>query len=164
MKSEVAGLKATVTEMEQSLSTCSDDIATLQHKVDHLSKECVRLENRCEDLESRARRQNMRIIGVPEDDPTSLSAAGVSKLLMETLRLDKELLADRAHRALMPKPKPGERPHTIVVRLHYSTDCSDILRKARELQQIKVRNMTISVFPDHTAKTAPPSIASATGN
>uniref|UniRef100_A0A3P8TKB0 L1 transposable element RRM domain-containing protein n=1 Tax=Amphiprion percula TaxID=161767 RepID=A0A3P8TKB0_AMPPE len=152
IKSEVTGLKTTVTEMEQSLSTCSDDIATLQNKVDNLSKECVRLESRCEDLESRARRQNIRIIGVPEDD--ALSAAGVSKLLMEAFKLDKEPLVDRAHRALMPKPRPVDRPHAIVAKLHYPTDCSDILRRARELQRIKVRNMTISIFPDHTAKTA----------
>lgn len=97
MKSDVTGLKATVTEMEQSLSTCSDDIVSLQNKVEHLSKECVRLENRCEDFESRARRQNIRIIGVPEEDPASLSAAGVSKLLMEAFGLDKEPLIDRAH-------------------------------------------------------------------
>lgn len=97
MKSDVAGLKATVTEMEQSLSTCSDDIAALQNKVDHLLRECVRLENRCEDLESRVRHQNICIIGVPEDDPVTLSATGVSKLLMEAFRLDKEPLVDRAH-------------------------------------------------------------------
>lgn len=114
----------------------------------------MRLENRSEDLESRARRQNIRIIGVREDDPAPLSAAGVSKLLMEAFRLDKEPLVDRAHQALMPKPKPGDRPRAIVAKLHYYTDYSDILRKARELQRIKVRNTTISVFPDHTARTA----------
>ncbi|GAA6088266.1 golgin subfamily A member 6-like protein 22 [Tachysurus ichikawai] len=33
-------------------------------------------------------------------------------------------------------------------------DCANILKKARELQQIKLHNMTIAVFPDYTAKTA----------
>lgn len=140
--------------MEQSLSTCSDDIITLQSKVEHLSKEWVKLENKCEDLESRARRQNLWIVGVPEDDPDSISTAGVSRLLMEAFKLDKEPLVDRAHRSLMPKPRPGDRPRAIVAKLHYYTDCSNILRKARELQRIKIRNMTISIFPDHTAKTA----------
>lgn len=58
MQSDFPGLKGTVTEMEQSLSTCTDDIVTLQTKVEHLSKELVKLENKCEDLESRARHQN----------------------------------------------------------------------------------------------------------
>lgn len=61
---------------------------------------------------------------------------------------------DRAHRAPMPKPKPGDRPRAIVAKLHYYTDCADILRKARELQRRKLRNLTIFVFPDHTAKMA----------
>lgn len=154
MQSDFAGLKGTVTEMEQSLSTCTDDIVTLQTKVEHLSEELVKLENKCEDLDSRARHQNIQIIGVPEDDPASSSTASVSKLLMEAFTLEKESLVDRAHRALMPKPKPGDRPHVIVTKLHYYTDCADILRKARELQRIKLRNMTISVFPYHTTKTA----------
>lgn len=128
VKSDVEGLKVTVTEMEQSLSTCSDDIAALRSKVDCLSKECVRLDNRCEDLESRSHRQNLRIIGVPQDDPTSLTAAGVSNLLKEAFKLDKKPLVDRAHRALMPKSKPGDRPRAIVANLYYSADCSDILR------------------------------------
>lgn len=152
MQSDVATLKLTVTEMEQSLSTWSDDVVALQAKVDHLAKEFVKLEGKCDDLESRSRRQNIRIIGVPEDDSTS--ATGVSQLLMEAFKLDKEPLVDRAHRSLMPKPKPGDRPRAIVARLHYYTDCADILRKARELQRIKIRNMTISVFPDYSPKTA----------
>ncbi|KAL7395108.1 hypothetical protein ABVT39_010257 [Epinephelus coioides] len=154
IKTDVAGLKATVAEMEQFLSTHSDYIVTLQNRVEYLSKECTRLDNKCEDLEWRARRQNIWIIGVPEDEPTSLSAAGVSKLLMEAFSLNEEPLVDRAHRSLMPKPKPGERPCAIVAKLHYFSDCSIILKKARELQRVKLCNMTISIFPDHSARTA----------
>lgn len=58
---------------------------------------------------------------------------------------------DRAHRVPLPKPKPGDRPpHAIVAAL----DCADVLRKTRELQRIKLRIMTISIFTDNTAKTA----------
>lgn len=39
-------------------------------------------------------------------------------------------------------------------RFHYHSDCVDILRRARELRQIKVRGMNISLFPDLTAKIA----------
>lgn len=123
VKSDVAGLKVTGTEMEQSLSACSDDIAALQSKVDYLSKECMRLDNRCENLELRARRQNERIIGVPENDPASLTAADVSNLLMEAFKLDKEPLIDRAHPTLVPKPSPGDCPHAIVAKLHHYRLC-----------------------------------------
>lgn len=154
MQQNFTGLKSTVAEMEQSLSTCTDDIVALQTKVDFLAKEVVKLENKCDDLESRSRRQNIRIIGVPEEDPNSASAACVSQLLKEVFQLEKEPLVDRAHRVLLPKPRPGDRPRAIVARLHYYSDCLCILRKAKELQRIKIRGMAISVFPDHTPKTA----------
>uniref|UniRef100_A0A668TBT9 L1 transposable element RRM domain-containing protein n=1 Tax=Oreochromis aureus TaxID=47969 RepID=A0A668TBT9_OREAU len=154
MQESFTGLKVTVAEMERSLSTCTDDIVSLQRKVEHLTKAVAKLENKCDDLESRSRRQNIRIVGVPEDDPLSASTAAISRLLKEAFDLAEEPLLDRAHRTLAPKPKTGERPHPIVARLHYYTDCVKILSRARELQRIKVNNMTISVFPDYTAKTA----------
>lgn len=65
--------------MQQSLSTCTDDIISLQRKVDHLTKAVVKLEDKCDDLESRC--QNIRIIGVLEDDQLSASTDADSQLL-----------------------------------------------------------------------------------
>lgn len=92
-------------------------------------------------------------MGLPED-PDTCTTAAVAALLKEAFNLVKEQLLDRSHRTLQPKPKPGECPRAIVCRLHYHTDCVDILRCAKELRQIKVRDLTVSVFPDHTARVA----------
>uniref|UniRef100_A0AAQ6ABC2 L1 transposable element RRM domain-containing protein n=1 Tax=Amphiprion ocellaris TaxID=80972 RepID=A0AAQ6ABC2_AMPOC len=149
----LATLRGTVGEMEQALSGCTDDIAVMKKTIESLTANVTKLENKCEDLESRSRRNNIRIVGVPEGNDSCTTAA-VAALLKEAFNLQKEPLLDRAHRTLQPKPKPHERPRAIVCRFHYYSDCVDILRRARELQQIKVRDLTISVFPDHTAKVA----------
>lgn len=154
IQSDVCALKSTVGEMETSLSSCTDDVATLQAKVEHLTKELTRLDNKCEDLEARSRRNNIRLVGIPEDFSISSTATAISSLLKEALKLEKEPLVDRAHRTLQPKPKPGERPRAIVARLHYHTDCVEILRRARAQQRIKIGDMTFSIFPDHTPRTA----------
>lgn len=154
IQSDVCALKGTVGEIETSLSTCTDDIVTLQTKVEHLTTELTRLDNKCEDLEARSRRNNIRLVGIPEDFSTSPTATAISSLLKEALKLEKEPLVDRAHRTLQPKPKPGERPRPIVARLHYHKDCVDILRRARAQQRIKIGDMTFSIFPDHTPRTA----------
>lgn len=149
----VSELKDTVGEMEHALTECSDDIAELKTTIKSLTSNVAKLENKCEDLESRSRRNNVRIVGVPEG-PDTCTTAAVAALLKEAFDLREEPLLDRSHRTLQPKPKPGERPRAIVCRLHYHSDCVAILRRARELRQIKVRGLTISVFPDHTVKVA----------
>lgn len=51
----------------------------------------------------------------------------ISVLLKVALGLGKELVVDRAHQSLQPKPKPGERPRPIIACLHYYADCAEIL-------------------------------------
>ncbi|KAI4809229.1 hypothetical protein KUCAC02_018135 [Chaenocephalus aceratus] len=55
-----------------------------------------------------ASRNNVRIVGVPEE--TTNTTAAISTLLKEAFKLEKEPLLDRAHRTLQPKPRPGEPP------------------------------------------------------
>lgn len=134
MQTDMSTLKSTVKDMEHSLSTCSDDITVLQEKVESLLAAVVKLEDKCEDLEARFHRNNIRIIGVPEEKPSTTMA--ISKLLKEALNIDKDIIIDRSHRALQPRPRPGERPRVIVARLHYHSDCVDVLKSARnEMQQ-----------------------------
>ncbi|KAL6462804.1 hypothetical protein MHYP_G00292260 [Metynnis hypsauchen] len=144
-------IKSTVGEMEHVLTECSDDIAMMKTTVKSLTASVAKLENKCENLESRSRRNNIRILGVLEG-PDSCTAAAVAAILKEAFGLVKEPLLDRSHRTLQPKPKPGDRPRVIVCRFHYHSDCVDILPRTRKLRQIKVRDLIISIFPDYTAK------------
>lgn len=150
---KLAKLTGTMGDMEEALTGCTDDMVGMKTTIVSLTSKVAMLENKCEDLESRSRRNNIRIIGV-EEGPDSCSPTAVAVLLKDAFSLDKEPLVDRSHRTLQPKPKPGERPRAIVCRLHYHRDCVDILRRARELQRIKVGGTTVSVFPDYTAKVA----------
>lgn len=150
---KVAKLADTVGDMEVARSGCTDDIVDMKRTVERLAAKVNSLEDKCEDLESRSRRNNIRILGV-EEGKDSCSPTAVAALLKRALALDEEPLVDRSHRTLQPKPKPGERPRAIVCKLHYYSDCVDILRRAREMQRIKVGASTISIFPDYTAKVA----------
>ncbi|KAI4889415.1 hypothetical protein NFI96_026775, partial [Prochilodus magdalenae] len=48
----------------------------------------------------------------------------------------------------------GATPRAIVARLHYFHECSNTLRLARERERVVVNDLTISVYPDYTAKAA----------
>ncbi len=123
-------------------------MVTLQTKEEELSAQLINLDNKREDLEARSRRNNIRILGVPEDSTNSSTTAAASALLKEAFKLDEESLLDRARLSLQPKPKPSASS------LHYHTDCVNILRRARAQQRIRIRDVVISVFPDLTVKTA----------
>ncbi|KAJ0064824.1 hypothetical protein NL108_015655 [Boleophthalmus pectinirostris] len=151
VKAEVGDLRATVRDMEDSLTTCTDDVVSLQTRVEKLSAQVISLENKCDDLEARSRRNNIRILGLPEENGP-VTTASVSALLKEAFGLDELPLVDRAHRS--PQSKSGGRPRPIVARLHYYSDCADVLRRARAQQRIKIKDATISVFPDFTTRTS----------
>lgn len=71
--------------------------------------------DKLEDLEMRSRRNNMRIFGVLEgtESQSSSVAKFVDTWLREELGLDTEMQIQRAHRATVPKPDPGQPPRSI---------------------------------------------------
>lgn len=152
-KADVSKLRGTVTEMEGSLSLYTDDMVALKSKVEKLSAQVITLENRCEDQEGRSRRNNIRIIGLSEQQGP-VTPSSVSRLLKVAFDLEKEPVIDRAHRSLNPTPGPGGRPRPVIVRLHYYANCADILQRAKTRQRIRYQDSTISVFPDYTTRTA----------
>ncbi|KAL7858911.1 hypothetical protein SRHO_G00140580 [Serrasalmus rhombeus] len=155
LRAELGSVVRTVSEVETSLSALSDEVVGLRARVESLSSELVRVDAKCEDLEARSRRQNIRIIGVPEGDSRfTLSNSNVSELLREALSLEKSPLVDRAHRSLAPRPKPDGPPRPIIVRLHYFEDCARILREARNRPRITFSDMNLSIYPDLTSKVA----------
>ncbi|KAL7868448.1 hypothetical protein SRHO_G00098320 [Serrasalmus rhombeus] len=87
LRSDFAGLKSTVSDIERSLSTCTDDVVELQARVECLSKEISRLDAKCDDLESRSCHQNIRIVGIPEGESFNLTTSSVSE--KEAFALDK---------------------------------------------------------------------------
>ncbi|KAL6483832.1 hypothetical protein MHYP_G00087040 [Metynnis hypsauchen] len=111
LRSDFAGLKSTVSYIERSQA--------LQAKVESLSKEISRLDAKCDDLESRSRRQNICIVGIPEGESFTLTTSSVSELLKKAFALDKPPLVDRAHRTLAPKPMSGDPQRPVIARLHY---------------------------------------------
>lgn len=120
-------------DLENTATFCGDSVRDLQTTVIDLSQEVSSLKAKCEDLESRSRRNNVRVVGLREDIEGSQPATSMAKWLHETLHLDSLPVIDRAHRSLRPKPKTGEAPRPIIIRLHYYGHSSSIIQKARAL-------------------------------
>lgn len=138
----------TIKDLEKSATTCSDDITSLQSTVNILKDEVKGLKAKCEDLESRSRRNNIRLVGVPEGAETPHPREFVSQLLKDILILDEAPLLDRVHRSLREKPKTGAPPRPLIVRVHYFHVKEQILRRAGDAAPLLFQGKKLSVFPD----------------
>lgn len=127
-------------------------LCSLEAALTDLQKTNKALKAKVNDLEGRSRRNNIKIIGIPEGEeqgrPTEFVAALIPKLLGET-HFQRPLVIDRAHRALKPRPSGGERPRIIMARVHFFQEKELILRRDRALDY---NGHKVYIFPDYTAE------------
>lgn len=135
-------------EVEKSATATSDSVTALETLVNKLKSEVGDLQTKCEDLENRSRRNNIRLVGVPEGLEGTSPTEFISKLLQKLLHLDDVPLLDRAHRSLQAKPRPNQPPRAFVIRVHYFHIRELILRQARQMRSLTVDGRPVHVFPD----------------
>lgn len=144
----------TIKSLEQSANDHSDRITALEAKVSTLAAQVTRLDTKSEDLESRSRMNNIRLVGIPENTEGSHVTDFVAKMLQDMLGLNEKPLLDRAHRTLREKPMPGAPPRPIVARVHFFHIRTLILQRAGEASPLLYKGKRISIFPDFTASVA----------
>ena len=116
-------------------------------------KEQKTLQDKLTDLESRSRRNNLRIYGVPEGEEGESTAKFLQDMLRRELQLpdDLNLQIQRAHRSLAPKPAAGAQPRPIIVNFLEFTTKERVLRDAWKTK-IQLRNKLLSFDHDYATE------------
>ena len=104
------------------------------------------------DLEGRSRRQNLRVLGLPEGTESGLPTEFFSKFLCEvfgseTLPSPPEI--DRAHRIPTSKPASGQRPRPVILRLHRYQVKDLLVREARRRGRLEYRGQQVRIEEDY---------------
>lgn len=132
----------------------SDDVtATHRVQLTRIDKLLPVIATKNEDLEARSRRNNIRVIGIPESTNTGRMEDYIEKLLLESIGKDafsSQFIVERAHRTLGPHPVPGSPPRPIIARLLKYRDRDVALRAARNKQKLTYDGNTFSIYPDFT--------------
>lgn len=139
------------TEMEEALTDHSDRLTSLEKRVEKLQQENKELTEKTDDLENRSRRNNLRVMGLPEGYEGGAVSAFMSKFLVDLLQDDSFKTApelDRAHRTLRAKPTDGERPRPIIIRFLCFQQREQVLTIARRKGQLIYQGHRIFIFPD----------------
>ncbi len=154
LKEDLKSQSERLTSLETYTSEWTTSLHSLEPTVASLQKEITSLQAKCLDLESRSRRLNLRLVGIPEGLEGPQPAKFVAKALAEIFDLPEPPLLARAHRTLAPKPAKGSRPRAFVICFHRYNVTEDIWRKASQGGELKFRDKTVFVFLDF-----PPEIA-----
>lgn len=108
----------TIRELESAASDHSDRLGDLESLARTLATQVSQLKTKCKDLKGCSRRNNIRLVGVPEDVEGPNPTEFVSGLLQTILNLDQKPVLDRAHHGFRQKSK-GDPPRPLIIRLHY---------------------------------------------
>ncbi len=142
--------------------TCDqvDSVQAAAHEdrrtVTDLGNQLERLTEKMTDMEDRSRRNNVRLVGLPEGAEGS-NVAGFLRVNLSkwipSLR-DRNIEIDRAHRVYDGR-KNSDRPRTLIFRVLRWHDRSEILRGARQAYPVKCMqdNVTLLFFPDFSPAT-----------
>lgn len=112
-------LEQPVEHVEERLGDMEDKTARLEKMANFLFHQQGKLAVKCEDLESRSRRNNIRIHGIPEGSEKNDMIRFITDFIHSTLQIpeDTDIRIERAHRSLIAKPKESDAPpQAIIVR------------------------------------------------
>lgn len=140
---------------EERISTVEDVIPPLSKEVKTHSAQIAALLLKTDDFENRLRRNNVRLIGVPEKAEGSNPGDFFEQWLARVIgreRLSPLYAVERAHRVPTRMLPPGAPPRPVLVRVLHYKDRDAILRAARDLPELAIDNSRISIFPDFSAE------------
>ncbi|KAI4802306.1 hypothetical protein KUCAC02_020154 [Chaenocephalus aceratus] len=137
----------------ESNANLQDELA-LEATCATLTDSNVKLLAKVTDLESCSRRNNIRIVGLSESIEGPHPSTFFPKLLMEVLGegvLNSPPECDRAHRSLTDKPKPGQRPRPVIIRVHRYQQKETIIHEARARRgKLQYKGTPIAIYEDYT--------------
>ena len=139
-----------IVSLEANATLQDERLLTVEASCAMLTESNAKLLAKVSDLESRSRRNNIRVVGVPESVEGPRPTAFFADLLMEVFGkgvLDSPPECDRAHRTLSVKPKPGQRARPVIIRLHRYQVKERIICEARTRRgKLQYRGSPISIY------------------
>lgn len=152
----LAAQNNTIKEMATSLTDHNNRIMQIEQNMSGVLKENAELKRKLDDLESRSKRQNVRVLGLPENsegkDARAFMTEMLTRLLGDLLSGPPEL--DRVHRSLQPKPGPERPPRPVIVRFHRYVERETVLRWAKSHRETSYNGHRIKIFEDFSTTVA----------
>ncbi|KAJ8014148.1 hypothetical protein DPEC_G00037240 [Dallia pectoralis] len=166
---KIDGVQTTITEVRKEIQECTgrlahaekrisdaeDNVNGLISKVSTLESTVKTLSDKVEDLECRSRRNNVRLVGLPEKAEGLDTVTFLEKWLPEALGMESRetLVIERAHRigTLSNNDPRSARPRTLIMKFLNFKDKERVLKAARIKRNVLYNNEQVRLHPDLSA-------------
>lgn len=149
-------IRGRLTTAEDRISEMEDTSHSQGSQLMELKEMVGTLQCRADDSEDHQRRNNVRVVGLPEGaegtDATAF-AEQFFKSLVSLGELPPTYVAKRAHRVPTGARPSGAPPRPFLVRFLNYRDRNMWLAEARKHKELKFENARIMLFPDFSAET-----------
>lgn len=145
---------------EERISGTEDDVVQLRTRTNTLESQVKLLTERADEMENRSRRNNVRIVGLIEDEEGRDACKFLESWIPSILGMNDVTLAlERAHR-IGPQPQKvtdvnitPPPPRTLIMKFLNYRQKEDVMRAAKVKGSLKYKDHTIRFFPDVSAET-----------
>uniref|UniRef100_H3AG66 L1 transposable element RRM domain-containing protein n=1 Tax=Latimeria chalumnae TaxID=7897 RepID=H3AG66_LATCH len=156
MAEDIKTIHSLLLQLTSSVTEVKTAIHNLQQSQDRLGARINEVENRVSKVEDEGQEESQRRRQLEQRLAAAKGVEGgnpmqfLQSVIPGLLGLDKEQLLEieRAHRALGPRPAPGQRPRAFIVKLLRFPTRELLLRTARLKGQLNWKENRISLFPD----------------
>lgn len=146
-------LHTTVTDHVQWIGSLEENTTEVDHRLQLLNKlNNEMLKAKVADLEGCSRRQNIRIIGLPESTEGPRPSAFFSQLLVDILCtnvISSLPEIDQAHRSLTTKPAAGQRPQPVIIRFDCYQTKDLVICEGRRRRDLFHKEHKIRFYDDY---------------
>ena len=139
IKQELHKTNNRLVDAETRIDETETALQAMSTLVKRLSQRQANMEAKLIDQEGRARRDNIRIYGIPEDAEGDNVSLFLENLLKESLGFPPgtELKIERAHRAPVPKPTdPQAKPRSIIAKFASYRVKEEVIRKPWQKREV----------------------------
>lgn len=146
---EVQSQAQRIAQTEDRISSLEDDSTAQSAILARITAENRELWSKLDDLENRSRRNNMRIIGLPESVTNNQLANICAKVIPEQLGLRIPCAVERAHRIGQYMESRTKPRHVIVKYLNYA-DKTAIMQAFRRTRSLSLDGSKLLLFADYS--------------
>lgn len=144
---------ARTSTLEERLSQVEDDLAPIKLELKAMKTQMGLYKTKMEEMENRSRRNNVRVVGLPERCEGPHPEEFLEKWLrgiFGTESFSHLFSIERAHRVPTKAPSSGGYPRPIIMKFFNYKDKAILMRRAREMGEILHNGAKILFFPDYS--------------